>query len=122
MNFKKLFASISAILVCLTVVAMTLTCVFAYSTNDDPLITLSYLNEVVIPALKQEFSLLIDTDNARDDNSQSDKVSDNTDESQNKEPVEIDLTGIGTYDLLELIEGQKVLVNSAVENNCTPRK
>ncbi len=114
MNFKRLFASVSAILVCLLIVATTITCVFAYSTEDDPLITLSYLNEVVIPALKQEFTELFSTDNNNTNTTPQDKI-DNDDITQPVVTPEIDLTGIGTYDLLELKEGQKVLVNSAVE-------
>lgn len=114
MNFKRFFASLSGIIVCLLIVAMTITSVFAYSTEDDPLITLSYLNEIVIPALKQEFTQLFNTDTENSDTIPDDteKTDDNT-----QAPVtsDIDLTGIGTYDLLELKEGQKVLVNSAVE-------
>lgn len=117
MNFKRFFASLSGILICLIIVAMTITSVFAYSTEDDPLITLSYLNEIVIPALKQEFTELFTNDNTNneDTNTEANNNQENTDITPDVTAEEIDLTGIGTYDLLELKEGQKVLVNSAVE-------
>ncbi len=94
--------------------------VFAYSSEEDPLITLSYLNEVVIPQLKEELGI---TQNSQSENNESTPDQNTQESSQTQKPIISQETptdsetakNIGTYETLELNAGDVLLAKSAIE-------
>ena len=84
MSKKKLAVILSIVIGVLLSVTVLLSA-SAY-TNDDPLITLSYLNEIVIPSLKNELGTSSSSEGASN-----------------------------TYQLIELSKGQTVMANSICE-------
>ncbi len=92
---RKILTSVLCIAVAAVFSLFTLTTVLAYSSDSDPLVSLSYLNDVVLPMLREEFSSGNDSSNAADANQTA--------------------ANIGTYELLELTVGQTVLCESATE-------
>ncbi len=104
---RKILTSVLCIAVAAVFSLFTLTTVLAYSSDSDPLVSLSYLNDVVLPMLREEFSGNNTVKN--DDKEVTENVSkDITDANQTA-------ANIGTYELLELTSGQTVLCESATE-------
>ena len=54
MKRKKILTVILSLMISALMLAFSVITVVAYSSDEDPLVTLSYLNEVVIPKLKAE--------------------------------------------------------------------
>lgn len=102
---KKTVIALS-ILTGILVSVFALFSVSAYSEND-PLITLSYLKEILFPAFKQEIISEIGTNTAQDNESAF------PDEST--PAVNTDSAADATYKLLELSAGQTVTANSICE-------
>ena len=101
-------AIISGLIAGLMIIACIIPAAHAF-TDDDPLITLSYLEDVVIPALKQELLEFMGEN----------KVEDAEEETQ-QEVAEKDDTvasseAIGTYVLLELSKGELIVAESICE-------
>jgi len=90
---RKILTSVACIAVSAVIAIFTLTSVLAYSSDSDPLVSLSYLNDVVLPMLREEFSGNIASGSVTDANQTA--------------------ANIGTYELLELTSGQTVLCESA---------
>ncbi len=101
---RKILTSVLCIAVAAVFSLFTLTTVLAYSSDSDPLVSLSYLNDVVLPMLREEFSGN-NTDKNDDNKVVSNDISDTNQTAAN----------IGTYELLELTAGQTVLCESATE-------
>ena len=125
MKKKKLLNSAICIVISAVFALFALTTVFAYSSDSDPIVTLSYLNDVVLPMLREEFSpkqedtpVIPDTTQENETVPDENEVSDNTENTEESETVE-DINDaaakLGTYELLELHAGQTVLCESAVE-------
>ncbi len=124
---NKKSAVISGILAGILLIACIIPAVSAY-TDDDPLITLSYLEQVVVPALKEELidfigESLIDGKSSQNEEVQSEKEpqKDNKEESVNETQSEGEIqsettsASIGTYTLLELTKGQEITAESICE-------
>ena len=90
------------------------------ATKDDPLVTLGYLEEIVLPSFKQELLAEINLTYTPDDSTDAVEVSGNADEESADEnsdetPKEVLPPVSNTYTLLELDMGQTVMANSICE-------
>ena len=121
MKNKRRFAIILSILVGTLLSVVALVTVSAYS-EDDPIITLSYLNEIALPAFKQEILEEIgDTASSDDAETNEDDIEVPAVSITEEEPENVDGTVSETdninvsYTLLELERGQTVLADSICE-------
>lgn len=104
MKKKKILTVILSLIISALVLTFSIITVLAYSSDEDPLVTLSYLNEVVIPKLKAELG-------SSGQESGSDSASDSV------QTGSFGNTGdaSGTYETLELDIGDTLLAKSALE-------
>lgn len=121
MKNKRRIAIILSILVGTLISVFALISVSAYG-DDDPIITLSYLNEVALPAFKQEILEAIGKAPAdgEEDSSREDievpVISATDDEPENIDGDVSDSEALNqSYTLLELEKGQTVLADSICE-------
>ena len=96
---KRIAMTALSLLISALIVVFSVITVMAYSSDEDPLITLSYLNEIVIPKLKAELS---QTNNSASD-------------TNNTQSTDTGSNEYGTYETLELNIGDTLLAKSALE-------
>lgn len=99
---KKILTVILSLMISALMLAFSVITVVAYSSDEDPLVTLSYLNEVVIPKLKAELGASSQNGNNGSGSVQTGTSSNTGDAS-------------GTYETLELDIGDTLLAKSALE-------
>ncbi len=110
---RRFLAILLSLLISSSVVVLSFVTVIAYSSDEDPLVTLSYLNNVVIPQLKDELSALYTTSN--DDGSKV-LTDENSDESTGADvSLNSDGSAQGTYETIELNAGDTLSALSALE-------
>lgn len=102
MKNKKILTVMLSLIISALVLAFSIITVVAYSSDEDPLVTLSYLNEVVIPKLKAELGSSSQNDGGASDSVQTGSFGSIGDTS-------------GTYETLELDIGDTLLAKSALE-------
>lgn len=128
MKTKKITSILLSLVITALIISFSVMTVIAYSSDEDPLITLSYLTDIVIPKLKNEItdeykSYISENTSSKDNISDDDSsllIPDNSDNSnESNESENSDNSGVvdggNSYTLLELNLGQKVLANSATE-------
>lgn len=131
MKTKKITSILLSLVITALIISFSVMTVIAYSSDEDPLITLSYLTDIVIPKLKNEItdeykSYISENTSSKDNISDDDSSllipddSDNSNDSnESNESENSDNSGVvdggNSYTLLELNLGQKVLANSATE-------
>lgn len=118
---KRKTAVVVGIIIALLLSVFALFSVSAYSEND-PLITLSYLQDILFPAFKDDIMTQVNT--AIEDLSQrgaeyDDKavpaVSDEAEDAENVDGIDSNSSADATYTLLELTKGQTVMADSICE-------
>ena len=97
LKLKRLVSAILSLIISALVLTFSLVTVFAYSSDDDPLVTLSYLNEVVIPKLKSELGGQAQSG------------------SQTESGAAASQSASSTYEVVELEIGQKLIAKSGIE-------
>ena len=102
---KRRIALLLSTVVFVLIAVFSFTAVFAFDTDKDPLITLSYLNEVALPSLKKDILKTVGL-----------LPPDPEDEPAMEEPpVEVADSSTAVYTLLELNRGQTVMADSICE-------
>lgn len=97
----KRFIKISAVvLVALTICTILSFSLISQSQGNDPLVTLSYLTEIILPKMKSDIVAEVTT-----------SIETTVDDSAN---ITTDISS-GTYSIIELTNGQCLYANSAVE-------
>ncbi len=129
MKLKRIATILLSLLISVFIIAVSVITVIAYSSDEDPLITLSYLTEIIMPNFKDEvtaeytklvtesiatFSKQLDSGNTETDSSYDENRGDisGDDGDSNGENV---ITSDNSYTLIELSVGQKLFANSATE-------
>ncbi len=113
-------AVFTGIITGITVIVLALFSVSAYD-GQDPLITLSYLEEVVLPSIKAEIleavSGIANNDSIAAENNAGEKeIISESDSSKNSDEETSDSTShTGTYTLIELSKGETVMADSICE-------
>jgi hypothetical protein len=119
MKKKKLLNSALCIIISAVFALFALTTVFAYSSDSDPIVTLSYLNDVILPMLREEFSAKQDNTPVIPDETPENPIipdeNPSPDITETNGSINEEAAKLGTYELLELHAGQTVLCESAVE-------
>lgn len=119
MKLKRFSSILLSLVITVLIISFSVITVIAYSSDEDPLITLSYLTDIVLPKFKNEitdeYKAYISSNIQEDDN----LLIDNDDSKPVTKP-ESDVPSSTTptnnsYTLLELTLGQRVLVQSATE-------
>lgn len=121
---NKLTAKIGAVLICVTLIISISLSVVSFSDSSDPLVTLSYLTEIILPQFRRdvsaEIALQLDALNLENSGDASAEQAP-LPEVSGEENVGTDLddtlqtSSTGTYTLLELEKGTKVFTNSVLE-------
>lgn len=116
---NKLTVKIGTVLICVTLIISISLSVVSFSDSSDPLITLSYLTEIILPQFKRDVSAEIalqldalDIGNANEEAPAPEASEDDTVEDLSGTSQELPT---GTYTLLELEKGAKVFTNSVLE-------
>lgn len=109
-------AVISGLIAGLLIIACIIPAAHAF-TDDDPLITLSYLEDVVIPALKEELLDFIGENKAQEaeEEKQEEVVEKQEEVPEEESEPQISSEAIGTYKLLELSKGEYIMAESICE-------
>jgi len=112
-------AVISGLIAGLLIIACIIPAAHAF-TDDDPLITLSYLEDVVIPALKEELLDFIGenkTEEAEEEKQEEvvEKQEEVVEKQEEESEPQISSEAIGTYKLLELSKGEYIMAESICE-------
>ncbi len=122
MKTKRIVCTVLSLIISAFVFTFSILSVMAYSSDEDPLITLSYLNEVVIPQLKAELSGITADINSNEETANDEKpaeISENDEQAEVKEDdvesVDPYNSDIGTYQTIELNAGETLLAKSALE-------
>lgn len=106
----------TAVLLCALLIGAFSFSLVSYSDGSDPLVTLSYLTEIILPQFKKDVLMEIakgDThDTPSDNKSDDDNTVDDTDESGSSDD---NTPQNNSYTLLELELGQKVYAESVLE-------
>lgn len=117
---KKKFLKIGAtIIICCFIAGAFSLSILSYSQGSDPLVTLSYLTDIILPQMKKDIIAEVavqfdNSDNAAEDNNEAEKEP-QTEVTENTETATPDASATGTYTLLELENGQCVYTNSILE-------
>ncbi len=120
-KFLKIGATI--IISCFVFGAFSLS-ILSYSQGNDPIVTLSYLTEIILPQMKKDIvaEVAVQFDNSKNEaenNETTDNITvggnENSQEDKNAEASEPVEASTGTYTLLELENGQRVYTNSILE-------
>ncbi len=113
-KFLKICAGI--VLSALIIIPLAFSAV-SYSAENDPLVTLSYLTEIILPQMKKDVSAEIDKKIAQSAEvinhitTPDENPGENTDENSGSE----ENSPLGTFTLLELENGKCVYTNSVLE-------
>ncbi len=114
-NGLKLGTAILCIVLAISALCFSLS---AYSDASDPLVTLSYLTEIILPQMKQDILMEVATNNV------SVTTEDTAPPTEQIDPVENETTATSpipeapasnSYTLLELTQGQKLYADSVLE-------
>lgn len=111
---KNKFVKIGAVALSTLAVGSAVSLSFAtHSAGSDPLVTLSYLTEIIMPQMKQD--ILAELMKNPQDANTSDNTATVPEENTVHDEAAFDGNSVGAYTLLELSEGECLYTSSALE-------
>ena len=106
---KRYLKTSSIILICAFTIFFCTLSVVSFSQNSDPLVTLSYLTDIILPQLKKDIIADVSVNIPYNNNEE-------ITQAPAEQPTETpSAENIGTYTLLELDKGQTVYTKTALE-------
>ena len=120
---KKKFRLGTVIILCVLTISVCVFSTVSFSQGSDPLVTLSYLTDIIMPQMKKDIMAEIAVNHQNTEEISNENSTDTKQPEQETRPIETEKTEeiedqalpTGTYILLELENGKTVFADSVLE-------